>query len=179
MHGRLRDSKTVLDWISTNRIEHAFAAALRSSGMLVRGPAVSRTPAGGLVLIFLPRRILLPRSFDAGQNPGAQKHYCPHHNPMQRQMYYNGAVRETANHDQESNDVDCERHLALLLHAVPRRPVTKLITKTTSAITSSKWIKAPPMCRLKPSSHRIKKIATIVQSIVYPFRSFRAFQILE
>jgi hypothetical protein len=58
------------------------------------------------------RGVLLPRSLDAGQNPGAQKHYCPHHNPMQRQMYYNGAVSETGNHNQESNDVNYERHVS-------------------------------------------------------------------
>jgi hypothetical protein len=53
---------------------------------------------------------------------------------------------------------------------VPRRLLTKLTTKRTNATTSSKWIRLPPMLKANPRSHRIKRRATIVQSIL----SFRA-----
>jgi len=39
------------------------------------------------------------------------------------------------------------------------------MTRTTNATTRSKWISAPPICRLKPSSHKIKRTTRIVQSI--------------
>jgi hypothetical protein len=39
--------------------------------------------------------------------------------------------------------------------------------KTTTAITSSKWIRPPPILKLNPKSHRINKTAIIVQSIIF------------
>src|SRR6185503_7937113 len=47
-----------------------------------------------------------------------------------------------------------------------RRPLNRLMTKTTSPTTSSKWIRPPPTCRLKPKSHKIRSTTQIVQSIV-------------
>ena len=46
-----------------------------------------------------------------------------------------------------------------------RRPLTRLITKTTNATTSSKWMRPPATWRLKPSSQRIRSTTKIVQSI--------------
>ena len=45
------------------------------------------------------------------------------------------------------------------------RPVSRRTTITITAITSSKWIKPPPIDIEKPSSHRINKTATIVHII--------------
>jgi hypothetical protein len=47
-----------------------------------------------------------------------------------------------------------------------RRPLNKLMAKTTNPTTSSKWIKPPPTCKLKPRSHKIRSTTQIVQSIV-------------
>jgi hypothetical protein len=50
-------------------------------------------------------------------------------------------------------------------HAMPRRPLSKLMTRTTNATTSSKWMRPPPIWRLKPKSHKIPRTTKIVQSI--------------
>ena len=50
-------------------------------------------------------------------------------------------------------------------HAMPRRPLSKLMTSTTNATTSSKWMRPPPIWRLKPKSHKIPRTTKIVQSI--------------
>src|ERR1700676_2301439 len=49
-----------------------------------------------------------------------------------------------------------------------------LITKTTMPATRKRWIRLPPKLRLKPRSHRIKKRATIVQSIIPSGAQLRA-----
>src|SRR5208337_5051445 len=46
-----------------------------------------------------------------------------------------------------------------------RRPLTRLITKTTKATTGNKWIRPPATWRLKPRSQRIKSTRKIVHSI--------------
>ena len=50
-------------------------------------------------------------------------------------------------------------------HAMPRRPLSKLMTRITNATTSSKWMRPPPIWRLKPKSHKIPRTTKIVQSI--------------
>ena len=40
------------------------------------------------------------------------------------------------------------------------------MTRTTNPTTSSKWIRAPPICKLKPSSHKTSKTTKIVQSML-------------
>jgi hypothetical protein len=55
--------------------------------------------------------------------------------------------------------------ITALLQNAPRRPLTRLMTRTTKPTTRSKWISAPPICRLKPRSHKIRRTATIVQSM--------------
>src|SRR5580693_1248978 len=45
------------------------------------------------------------------------------------------------------------------------RPLRRLMTRTTSATTSSKWIRPPATWRLNPRSHRTRSITKIVQSI--------------
>lgn len=50
-------------------------------------------------------------------------------------------------------------------HAMPRRPLSKLMTRITNATTSNKWMRPPPMWRLKPKSHKIPRTTKIVQSI--------------
>jgi hypothetical protein len=55
-----------------------------------------------------------------------------------------------------------------------RRPLNKLMAKTTNPTTSSKWIKPPPTCKLKPRSHKIRSTTQIVQSIVTSLCSLRA-----
>src|SRR4029079_11017831 len=47
-----------------------------------------------------------------------------------------------------------------------RRPLNRLMTKTTSTTTSSRRIRPPPTSRLKPRSHKIRSTTQIVQSIV-------------
>jgi len=51
-----------------------------------------------------------------------------------------------------------------LLQTALRRPLNKLMTRITSPTTRSKWIRAPPMCKLKPNSHKISRTTKIVQS---------------
>jgi hypothetical protein len=51
------------------------------------------------------------------------------------------------------------------LQAALRRPPSKLITRTTNPTTSSKWIKPPPTCKLKPRSHKIRRTTRMVQSM--------------
>ena len=55
--------------------------------------------------------------------------------------------------------------VCFLLHTPCRRPLSRFTIKTTRATTSSRWIKAPPTCRLNPSNHRIRRTTRIVQSI--------------
>jgi hypothetical protein len=43
------------------------------------------------------------------------------------------------------------------LQTALRRPLSKLMTRTTNPTTSSKWIRLPPTCKLKPRSHMIKR----------------------
>ena len=50
-------------------------------------------------------------------------------------------------------------------HAMPRRPLSKLMTRITNATTSIKWMRPPPIWRLKPKSHKIPRTTKIVQSI--------------
>lgn len=50
-----------------------------------------------------------------------------------------------------------------------RRPVMRLMISTMTATTSKRWIKLPATWNPQPSSHRINRIAKIVQSIrCYP-----------
>jgi len=56
------------------------------------------------------------------------------------------------------------------LQRTPRRPVTRLTTRTITAITSRMWMSPPAIWKLKPRSHRTSKITKIVQSIGTPFR---------
>ena len=44
-----------------------------------------------------------------------------------------------------------------LLQTALRRPLTKLMIRTTNPTTSSKWIRLPPTCRLKPSKPQNQK----------------------
>jgi len=53
-----------------------------------------------------------------------------------------------------------------------RRPLSRLMTKTTSPTTRSKWIRPPPICKLKPRSHRIRRTMKMVQSMVTSRCSF-------
>ncbi len=48
-----------------------------------------------------------------------------------------------------------------------RRPLTRFITRTTSATTSRRWIRPPPTCMLKPRSHKIARTTKTVQSILF------------
>jgi hypothetical protein len=57
------------------------------------------------------------------------------------------------------------RAITSILQKAPRRPLSRLMTRTTKPTTRSKWISAPPICRLKPRSHKIRRTATIVQSM--------------
>ena len=52
-----------------------------------------------------------------------------------------------------------------LLQIALRRPPTRLMTRTIRPITRSKWIRPPPICRVKPRSHKIMRATKIVQSI--------------
>ena len=52
------------------------------------------------------------------------------------------------------------------LQTALRRPLNKLMTRTTSPTTRSKWMSAPPTCKLKPNSHKISKTTKIVQSML-------------
>jgi hypothetical protein len=51
------------------------------------------------------------------------------------------------------------------LQPAVRRPLSRLMTKTTNPTIRSKWIRPPPICRLKPRSHKIRRTARTVQSI--------------
>jgi hypothetical protein len=55
---------------------------------------------------------------------------------------------------------------ATLLQMALRRPLNRLITRTTSPTTSSKWIRPPPTCKLNPRSHRISRTTRTVQSML-------------
>src|SRR5215468_7424436 len=48
------------------------------------------------------------------------------------------------------------------------RPVIRLISATTSAITSNKWIRDPATWNPHPNSQRMIRIAKMVQSIGHP-----------
>src|SRR5713226_6788755 len=67
--------------------------------------------------------------------------------------------------------MDMQDHVGLsagparLSHQTARRPLNRLTTRTTRATTSSRWIRPPATCRLKPSSHRTRRITKIVQSM--------------
>jgi hypothetical protein len=50
-----------------------------------------------------------------------------------------------------------------------RRPLRKLKARTTSAATSSRWIRPPPTLKLKPRSHSTASTTTIVHSMVFAF----------
>jgi len=52
-----------------------------------------------------------------------------------------------------------------LLQTALRRLLSKLMTRTTNPTTSSKWIRLPPTCKLKPRSHKITRTTKIVQSM--------------
>ena len=52
------------------------------------------------------------------------------------------------------------------LQTAVRRPLSRLMTRTTNPTTRSKWINAPPMCRLKPRSHKIRRTTKMVQSML-------------
>jgi len=72
-------------------------------------------------------------------------------------------------------EADNGRNLALSsVYTIPRRPVSRLKTSTTSATTSRRWIRPPPICRLNPRSHRIPRTTRIVQSIYAFFFTPRA-----
>jgi hypothetical protein len=51
------------------------------------------------------------------------------------------------------------------LQTALRRPLSKLMTRTTNPTTSSKWIRPPPTCKLKPRSHKIRRTTKMVQSM--------------
>jgi len=53
-----------------------------------------------------------------------------------------------------------------LLQTALLRPPNKLMARTTSPTTRSKWMRAPPTCKLKPNSHKISKTTKIVQSML-------------
>lgn len=71
---------------------------------------------------------------------------------------------------------ECDQHLQamsgarMLIQRTPRRPVTRLTTRTITAITSRMWMSPPAIWKLKPRSHRTSKITKIVQSMGTPFR---------
>jgi len=46
------------------------------------------------------------------------------------------------------------------------RPLTRLMTRTTNPTTRRMWIRPPPICRLKPRSHKITRTTRTVQSIM-------------
>jgi hypothetical protein len=52
-----------------------------------------------------------------------------------------------------------------LLQTALRRPLSKLMTRTTNPTTSNKWTRLPPTCRLKPRSHKIRRTTKMVQSM--------------
>ena len=51
-------------------------------------------------------------------------------------------------------------------------PLTRLMTSTITAITSSRWMREPPICPTRPRSQRTNRITIIVQSI-YLIRTWR------
>ena len=51
------------------------------------------------------------------------------------------------------------------LQIAVRRPLNKFMTSTTNPTTRSKWIRPPPICRLKPRSHKIRRTTRTVQSM--------------
>ncbi len=55
-----------------------------------------------------------------------------------------------------------------------RRPPNKLMTRTTNPTTSSKWIRLPPRCKLKPRSHKIRRTIKMVQSMSISCTRLRA-----
>ena len=52
-----------------------------------------------------------------------------------------------------------------------RRPLSRLMTSTINPTTRRMWIRPPPICRLKPRSHKITRTRKIVQSIAISFHS--------
>jgi hypothetical protein len=78
----------------------------------------------------------------------------------------------------------CGQHSALVtlpgmhLQIAVRRPPRRLMTRTTSATTSSKWIRPPATWRLKPRSHRTRSTTKIVQSITVLLRSSLNLEVL-
>jgi hypothetical protein len=44
------------------------------------------------------------------------------------------------------------------------RPLNRLMTRTTNPTTRRMWISPPPICRLKPRSHKIRRTTRTVQS---------------
>jgi hypothetical protein len=57
------------------------------------------------------------------------------------------------------------------LQPAVRRPLNRLMTRTTKPTTRSKWIKPPPICRLKPRSHKIRRTTRTVQSMSISLRA--------
>ena len=57
------------------------------------------------------------------------------------------------------------RPAPLYLQPAVRRPLSRLMTRTTNPTIRSKWIRPPPICRLKPRSHKIRRTARTVQSM--------------
>src|SRR5271166_3376126 len=64
------------------------------------------------------------------------------------------------------------------LQTAVRRPLNKLMTRTAKATMSSRWIRAPPKCRLKPKSHKIRRTTKIVQSMSTSYVHSRATNLL-
>jgi hypothetical protein len=58
-----------------------------------------------------------------------------------------------------------------LLQTALRRPLNKLMTRTTNPTTRSKWTMAPPRCKVKPNSHNTSKTTKIVQSMLASWSS--------
>jgi len=64
------------------------------------------------------------------------------------------------------------------LQPAVRRPLSRLMTSTTNPTTSSKWIRPPPRCKLKPRSHRIRSTTKMVQSMSTSIRATLLFVFL-
>ena len=70
------------------------------------------------------------------------------------------AKRSARTHTPRTKNLMATPHTAVL------RPLSKLTIRTTTAITSNRWIRLPATWKLKPNSHRISRITKIVQSIL-------------
>src|SRR5579864_7195096 len=108
------------------------------------------------------------------------KFICPDSGPPrvgQSPLNYLGGVVRRADPPPRADDTRSQPHA--FRQAALRLPLSRLMTTTTNATTSSKWIRPPPTCKLKPRSHRTRRIMQMVQSMANLLCSFASTRILE